>query len=117
VIGPEARSTADDDTGRGKTETQQKDAGPRFDLGASLKGLHFFLRTNVVTSVFLTLLPVVIGILFFFIVPEIYHNSMLRWHEGVLVLLFTLLIEFPYAKYILPPLSRRVMLTPAKGGA
>lgn len=81
----------------------------RFDLRKALRGSVNFLRTSVVTSMILTMLPIIIGIFIFILVPEIIHTPAFRWHEGVLVLILSILIEFPYARYALRPLAKRVM--------
>jgi len=64
----------------------------------------------VATSVLLTMLPVIFGIFIFIFVPEILHQPMFRWHEGLLILILSIFIEFPYAKYALRPIAKRVML-------
>jgi hypothetical protein len=58
----------------------------------------------------LTMLPVIFGFFIFIFLPEIMHQPMFRWHEGLLILIITVLIEFPYARYALRPIARRVML-------
>lgn len=63
----------------------------------------------------ISLLPVIIGTIIFIFGSEVMHTPAFRWHEGVLILILSILVEFPYAKYLARPLAGRLML-PSEAG-
>lgn len=77
---------------------------------AWVSGAFRSLRGSIAMGVGLAALPILVGIFIFLILPEVIHApSIFRWTWGLAAMLVSLLVEYPYARWALPELERRLI--------